>query len=150
MMGTTVDSPHNTEIAAAATSVTAADVAPDRPRRALKLVMSLQPRDGENYWALLALGAEGCDPVFHSVDVDALTEVLALIPPLVAEAEARWQTQPRYPSARPSKSSKFAPTPTHPSAAASPDTSTPKSAESAPTEPRSGTKPTTGQLSLFG
>jgi hypothetical protein len=148
-MAPRVDSPNSTETAAAATSVAAADAAPDRSRRTLKLVMSLQPRNGENYRALLALGADGCDPLFRSADVATLTEALALVLPLIAEAEARWQVQPRYPSARPSKTPKSAPAPGHPTATTSPGTSTPRSADTAPTESRSGTK-SSGQLPLFG
>ena len=71
------------------------------PRRALKLVLSLQPEDGPSargYRALLAIGAEGCDPLFRSVEVDGLTAALGEVPALVAEAAARWQTEPRYPA----------------------------------------------------
>jgi hypothetical protein len=148
MTGVNVNSPDSTESDAAVITVPV-DMPSARPLRALKLVMSLQPRDGQSYRALVALGADGCDPLFRSIDADALTEALALIPPLIAEAEARWQTQPRYPSARPSKTPKSAPASGHPTAAPSPDTSTPRSADTAPAESTSGTKPT-GQLPLFG
>lgn len=142
-----VDPPNSTESHAAA-SAAAPEAPPDRPRRALKLVVSLQPREGQRYNALLALGADGCDPLLRSIDVDAPTAVLALVPALIAEAEARWQTQPRYPSARPGKAPRSTPAPSRPTDVPPPDPPTPKSAGSGPTEPRLGTKPT-GQLSLF-
>lgn len=34
------------------------------PRRALRLVLTLQPTEDHRYRALLAVGAEGCDPLF--------------------------------------------------------------------------------------
>jgi hypothetical protein len=145
-----VKPPDNTEPDAAAITDEAADVPPVRPGRALKLVVSFQPRDGQSCHTLLALGADGCDPLFRSVDVDALTAALAMIPALIAEAEARWQIQPRYASARPSRARRSAPAPDHPTDVPAPDTPTPESAGSGPTGPTPGTKPTIGQLTLFG
>ena len=49
------------------------------------------------YDATLAVGADGCDPQFRSVVATALAGALDEVPALVAEAEARWQAQPRYP-----------------------------------------------------
>ena len=71
------------------------------PRRTLKLVLTLEPSVGPGYHALLALGAEGCDPLFRSLDAESLPTVLDEVPSLMAEAEAHWQSQPRYPNATP-------------------------------------------------
>ena len=73
----------------------------EAPRRALKLVLSLQPATGAEtpgYRAVVAVGAAGCDPLFRSLEVAGLPAALAEVPALVADAEARWQTQPRYPA----------------------------------------------------
>lgn len=66
--------------------------------RILKLVVTLQP-DGAAYRAVLALGADGCDPVFRSVSAADLATALDEAPALLADAEERWQVQPRYPAA---------------------------------------------------
>jgi len=81
----------------------AEEAAPNQPpaaasRRALKLVLHLQPTDATGYRALLALGADGCDPVLRFTEVANLAAALDEAPGLVAEAEARWQAQPRYPA----------------------------------------------------
>ena len=120
----------------------------EAPRRALKLVLSLQPATGSaapGYRALLAVGAEGCDPLFRSVEVAGLPAALGEVPALVADAEARWQTEPRYPAAtrpgtqaaappsRPGKTGRPAP----PSAALGQDAP----AQDAPAEPGTASKP---------
>lgn len=87
--------------AKAATSPEAVAAPVDVPRRTLKLVLTLQPKPDPGYHALLALGAEGCDPLFRSLDVESLPAVLDEVPTLVAEAQAHWQSQPRYPKATP-------------------------------------------------
>lgn len=87
--------------AKAATSPEAVAAPVEVPRRDLKLVLTLQPKSDPGYHALLALGAEGCDPLFRSLDVDSLPAVLDEVPALVAEAQAHWQSQPRYPKATP-------------------------------------------------
>ena len=74
----------------------------EAPRRALKLVLTLQPMDDRGYRALLAIGADGCDPVLRSATVDGLPAVLDGVPAVLAEAEAQWQTRPRNPAVAPS------------------------------------------------
>lgn len=72
--------------------------APEAPRRALKLVLTLQPHEGPSYRAIVALGADGCDPLLRYVEVPDLATALEEVPGLLAEAEAVWQIQPRYPA----------------------------------------------------
>jgi len=67
-----------------------------QPSRALKLVVTLRPRAGAPIAALLAVGADGCDPIIQSITVDDLHAALVAVSALVAEAEARWADQPRY------------------------------------------------------
>lgn len=129
-------------------------------RRTLKLVVTLQPADGTGYGALLALGADGCDPLFRSLSVADLPAALDAVPALAAEAETRWQAQPRYPTVVPQKA-KTAAQRARPAEAAKPDgqdsgqdgdAQPSGSAEAKPIQPASG--PTAkltpaGQLSLF-
>jgi len=68
------------------------------PRRALKLVVTLRPNGNAGYVAVLALGAEGCDPLLRVAPVDDFLAALEDVPALLAEAEARWQVTPRYPT----------------------------------------------------
>ena len=82
---------------ATASAEHAAPAAAQGPRRTLRLVITLRPDDGPGYRALLALGADGCDPLFRSASVPALAAVLGKVAELAAEAEARWRSQPRYP-----------------------------------------------------
>ena len=94
------------------------------PRRALKVVLTLQPGGadtGAAGRAVLAVGAEGCDPQLQLLPGADLAAALAAVPALVAAAEARWQTRPRFPLALPT------PTPKAPAraAAASRDRSVP-------------------------
>lgn len=72
-------------------------------RRTLKLVLTLRPADGPGYQAILALGADGCDPLWRSASVADLPAALDEVPALAAEAEARWQAQPRYPTVAPQR-----------------------------------------------
>ncbi len=73
------------------------------PRRGLKLVVSLWPGNAMGYRALLALGSDGCDPLLRAADVADLAGALEEVPGLLAEAEGRWQLQPRYPATAPPK-----------------------------------------------
>lgn len=94
-------------------------------QRSLKLVITLRPvlsgespgkgaietgggPDGPAYHAVLAVGADGCDPLIRPAGAAGLAAVLAEIPALVADAEARWQTDPRYPSTVPPAKAKAA------------------------------------------
>lgn len=69
-----------------------------RSRRALKVVLRLQPSAEPGYQVLLAVGADGCDPLYRSLDADDLPAALDAVPVLVADAEERWQRAPRYPA----------------------------------------------------
>ncbi|HVC32539.1 MAG TPA: hypothetical protein VNL16_03410 [Chloroflexota bacterium] len=71
---------------------------PVLPRRAIKIVVTTRPRESERFEVVLAVGADGCDPLFRVIDVDSLDDALAEVPALVAEAETRWQAQQRNPS----------------------------------------------------
>lgn len=123
----------------------------DMPRRPLKLVVTVQPVADGGYHAVLALGSEGCDPLIRVLDATDLPTVLNAVPTLVAEAHARWQTQPRHPSVRPATRAK----PTKEEPAAAPSVSADR-AETAPVQPTppvpptTSAKPSSGQLSLFG
>jgi hypothetical protein len=79
-----------------------------RPSRTLKVVLTLRPGDGPSIAALLAVGAEGCDPLIRSITAGDLSTVLAEIPSLLAEAEARWVAQPRYATIAPPSRAKGA------------------------------------------
>ena len=82
--------------------VPAAPSGADAPRRTLKLVLTLKPGDGPSaIQVIMAIGAEGCDPLLWSGEVEDLQAALDPVPGLLAEAEARWQSQPRYPRVPP-------------------------------------------------
>lgn len=121
--------------------------------RALKLVLHLHPTGAAGYRALLALGADGCDPLLRFIEVPNLAAALDEVPGLAAEAEARWQAQPRYPA-----STKARPT-TTPSRAKVAQSRPVASERDEPAGDASTAKPTAelspkpasaGQLSLFG
>ena len=125
----------------------------DASRRACKIVVTLQPSDADAYRAVLAVGADGCDPLLRRVEGESLEAILTAVPDLVAEAEARWQVQPRYPAIKPPA----APTTTTPArvqteeVAIKPDEAAAAAAPSgeAAAAPRPASAPA-GQLSLFG
>ena len=122
------------------------------PRRSLKLVVTLQPAGDHGYHAIVALGSTDCDPLFRAFDASDLPAALEAVPSLLAEAETHWNTQPRYPSARPIPKAK-------PPARADRPVAQPASApqaEAASTQPApspvtpTAPKSSSGQLSLFG
>ena len=79
---------------------------PAPPRRGRKLVITLQPLPAgvtRAYRAVLAVGADGCDPVLVAAEVDGLLEAVAAAPALVADAQERWRAQPRNPGWRPAR-----------------------------------------------
>lgn len=82
---------------------TGSSAAVEPARRSLKLVLSLQPAEGAGYRAMLAVGADGCDPVMRSAEVADLAGAIDALPGLIEEAEARWRVEPRYPAALPTK-----------------------------------------------
>jgi hypothetical protein len=124
----------------------------DPPHRSLKLVVTLQPTDDHGYRAIVALGSTDCDPLFRALDAPDLPTSLAIVPSLLAEAEARWNTQPRYPSARPIPKAKppaRADRPVAPPAIAIQAEATPMQPAPAPVTP-TAPKSASGQLPLFG
>ena len=145
--------------AAETPSVTEAVQTTNPVGRTLKLVLTLQPREPTGYRVLVALGAAGCDPLLRCLEAEALPAILDAVPGLIAQAEAQWAVQPRYPSAakskaptgkRETKRDPQLPQPDPGSATAAP-TDTPPAADAPP--PRSDRMPEpalTGQLSLLG
>lgn len=145
------------------TTEQAGPTAAEPPSRTLKLVLTLRPDEGAGYRALLALGTEGCDPLFRSCAVPDLPAAFDQAVALATEAEAHWQHQPRNPGPTASRV-KPAP-PRRPSgdpgiAATTTDTATsPASSETQPAGTSRAGEPditpapapkATGQLSLFG
>lgn len=124
------------------------------PRRPLKLVLHLQPICAAGYRALLALGTDGCDPLLRAAEVADLAAALAEIPQLVAEAEARWQAQPRYPGASPKARTAATPSrarATRPARVASEACEAAMGASAAKVAGEPTSKPApAGQLTLFG
>jgi hypothetical protein len=120
-------------------------------RRRLKLVLTLEPAGGNAYRVLVALGADGCDPLLRTLEAANVSVALGIVPALVAEAEERWRTQPRYPTA--SAASKARPAAAAGKASEAP--APPKEDQQRTAESERGrhepTKPpSTEQLSLFG
>lgn len=62
-------------------------------------MLTLTPAPTAGSRVLLALGSDGCDPVFRGVEVTDLSGTFQEAAALVATAEARWQIQPRNPVA---------------------------------------------------
>ncbi len=79
-------------------------------RRTLRLAVTLHPTD-DGYHALLAVGADDCDPVLRHVDVDGWPALVEALHALADDAEARWRTQPRNPTL--TSVSKSSPHPAH-------------------------------------
>jgi hypothetical protein len=112
------------------------------PRRALKLVITVSAGDADGQRAVLAVGSEGCDPLVRVIELGGMEAALAGVPALLAEAEARWQVQPKYPEAN-----RVAP-----SANRSPRTAPPRAPMSTTSSPSSASAPDStgpGQLTLF-
>jgi len=122
-----------------------APTCPEADRRALKLVIRLHPRD-HGYQALLSVGADECDPEMRMLEVTDLPAALSHFPELLAAAETRWQTQPRFPSSatRPPVSARAQRTATSSPSNRAPSTAQPP-ADLPP--PRSADAP--DQLALF-
>ena len=64
--------------------------------RGMKLVVTLQLDPSGSQRALVALGADGCDPEIRVAVVPDLLAALDEVPAVLAAAQARWQTQRRY------------------------------------------------------
>ena len=144
----TPDLPPTEPTATLVTSEEAAPLSTPTPR-VLKLVVTLQPGEGQTYRAILALGADGCDPLLRCLEAETLPAILAAVPALLTEAEARWVVQPRYPTTTPAKAK---PRPTPSPVTAPPPTTEPGDAPvapDAPPPPPPAPAPA-GQLSLFG
>jgi hypothetical protein len=140
-----------TDPPAAAGAATEPPAPTPAPRRALKLVVTLRPDDGTGYHAILALGGvpsgPGCDPLLRSADVADLEAALDEVPGLLAEAEARWEAQPRNPSAQPARPARAAAPQRTPAPSPAPGPAATETAAPAPTPAKA---PNAGQLSLFG
>ena len=74
-------------------------VAPS-PSRILRLVVTLQPVEA-GYRALLAVGADDCDPLLQQVDVDGWPALAQALQDLADAAAIRWRDQPRNPAVTP-------------------------------------------------
>ena len=124
----------------------------ERPRRSIKVILRLQPSDGPGYRVLLAVGADGCDPLYRTLDVDDLQSALAAIPEFVTNAEERWQHAPRYStSTMPSRSKRRATASGEPEAPVPPP-APPVTVDNGPASPtpRTTAKPVPAdQLPLF-
>ncbi len=68
------------------------------PARKLKIVLRVEPSD-VGVRAVVAVGADDCDPEFRVVEAGDLAGVLQSIPGVLAAAEARWISHTRYPQA---------------------------------------------------
>ena len=146
-----MDTPDLTATEPTATQATdeAATVPSAASQHVLKLVVTLQPGEGQTYRAILALGTDGCDPLLRCLEAETLPAILAAVPALLTEAEARWVVQPRYPKTTPAKAK---PRPTPSPVTAPPPTTEPGDAPvapDAPPPPPPASAPA-GQLSLFG
>jgi hypothetical protein len=146
----TIDTPGSDGQETPAVAATSPGTPPSQARRALKLVLTLQPHDGRGFRGLLALGADGCDPLLRSVEVADPAAALALVPALIDEAETRWQIQPHYPTVRPVKAPRSTLAPSRPTDAAPAVVATADSARAGGAQPTPAAKPTTVQLPLFG
>ena len=144
--------------AAETPSVTEAVPTTNPVGRTLKLVLTLQPREPAGYRVLVALGAVGCDPLLRCLEAEALTAILDAVPGLIAQAEAQWAVQPRYPSAAksqaPTGKREAQPRPEPVTQEIAPDPVLPDTvlpAVPVPPQPDRVPEPApTGQLSLFG
>ena len=132
------------------------------PRNVLKVLLTLRPDGPAGYRALVGVGAAGCDPHFATIEASGpLQAVLNAVPAIVAAAETRWRTTPRYPTAlRPTVPATAVPAkaPSHPKATVTRANSAagaggdsalsgavPTTTDSSPAKPA-----TTTQISLFG
>lgn len=129
----------------------------ETPSRLLKLVLHLQPSGAAGYRVLLALGTEAYDPLLRFAEAASLAAALDLIPGLVAEAEAHWQTQPRYPASAKSRPARAPSTAkaTPPVQATPPAVGEATEREGAASTTKPAEQPSpgpdgAGQLSLFG
>lgn len=153
--------PHSTEPAEAveattpdlstASLATPTALRPSRAHRSLKIVLSLEAATDGTFHAVLAVGSLETDPQFMAFDVPDIPAAVAAISKLVSDAEAAWDLQPRYPTARPvakPKGMDKATSPTDGSEPVSPVQPSISNAKSAGSP--SPTKSASGQLSLFG
>jgi len=81
--------------------------APAASRDAEDRVQASESAGGDNYHALVSVGTDGCDPLLRSVGAQALSGILDDVPCLVAEAEAQWARQPRFPRAAARQGTRF-------------------------------------------
>ena len=67
------------------------------PSRTLRLAVTLQPME-TGYRALLAVGADDCDPLLQQVEVDGWPALAEALQDLTDAAAIRWREQPRNPA----------------------------------------------------
>ena len=118
---------------------------------AVKLVLTLKPGDGPAAMqVVMAIGADGCDPLLRSAEVEDLQAALDLVPGLLAEAEARWQSQPRYPHVHPRAGARSASSRAKEVSQPPRDEQIATSGSQQPAQQSLPPKPSSSQLSLFG
>ena len=115
-------------------------------RRILRLAVTLHPIEG-GYRALLAVGADDCDPLLQQVEVDGWPALAQALQDLTDAAAIRWREQPRHPAFTPS------PKPTPPPkrlARATEASTTGSAADNGETTPAAEeATASSGQLTLF-
>lgn len=63
--------------------------------RSFKVVLTCKPAAEGRWHATIAIGRDGCDPVFEASDIADWPEALDIVPGAVAAVQARWAEQPR-------------------------------------------------------
>lgn len=81
-------------------TVTLPDLPAPDARWTLRLAMTLHPVEG-GYRALLAVGADDCDPLMQHVEVAGWPALAQALQDLTDAAAIRWHDQPRNPSVTP-------------------------------------------------
>lgn len=117
------------------------------PRRTLRLVVTLQPME-HGYRALLAVGADDCDPLLRQVEVDGWPALTDALHALTDAALIRWRDQPRNPTVTPPpKPAPLPKRPKEPAAGASSDA--PATGDGGTDPAAKGVQAPSGQLTLF-
>lgn len=118
------------------------------PSRTLRLALTLQPME-QGYRALLAVGADDCDPLLQRVEVDGWPALADALYDLADAAMIRWRDQPRNPTVTPPPP-KPAPSPKRSSARATAPSSAEPATSDGETDPAAeGAETPSGQLTLF-
>lgn len=118
------------------------------PSRTLRLAVTFQPM-ATGYRALLAVGADDCDPLLQQVEVDSWPTLGQALHDLADAALIRWRDQPRNPAFTPPKPTP-APSPKRSSAPAAAASADVAAASDGGTDPAAETNDkASGQLTLF-